>query len=634
MTSGMETDYREVVHTLRMFAWTCDASGACDYLSPQWIEYTGVPVEQQLGSGWLAQLHPDDRAPTSAAWRRVVETHGELDVEFRIRRRDGAYRWFKTRAAPVFDARGHVRRWVGSNTDVQELHEARLELAAVNRELEARIVARTLELQRANERLAEAQRISHVGHWVFDVVTGAVEWSEEMFRIVGRPPSGSPPAFEAQASMFTGSSRVRLNAAVARAIAEGVGYEVRLELVRPSGEIRVANAVASTEHGPDGRVVRLLGTVHDVTELVLAEEVRDASLERLRLATAAGNIGIWDWDVVRNRIVWDERMFALYGLPPRATVDYEAWRHAVHEDDRTTSDEAVQATLGGERILDIVFRVRRPSGECRHVRSMATVQRDAGGAPIRMLGVNWDVTAHVREVALAAETANLERSNRDLEEFAYAASHDLQEPLRAMSGCAQLLERRLGAQADDTTRELVGHIVDGAARMRSLITELLAYSRASSRGLSEGELALAEAVERARIALAASIADARAEVVVSALPTVVGDAAQLTQLFTNLLGNAIKYRSERPLRVVIASETRDDDWVIWVEDNGIGIEAAHFERIFLLFQRLHARTQYPGNGIGLALCQKIVERHGGRIWVESEPGQGSRFSFTLPKRGT
>jgi light-regulated signal transduction histidine kinase (bacteriophytochrome) len=203
-----------------------------------------------------------------------------------------------------------------------------------------------------------------------------------------------------------------------------------------------------------------------------------------------------------------------------------------------------------------------------------------------------------------------------------------------MSGCAQLLERRLGAQADDTTRELVGHIVDGAARMRSLITELLAYSRASSRGLSEGELALAEAVERARIALAASIADARAEVVVSALPTVVGDAAQLTQLFTNLLGNAIKYRSERPLRVVIASETRDDDWVIWVEDNGIGIEAAHFERIFLLFQRLHARTQYPGNGIGLALCQKIVERHGGRIWVESEPGQGSRFSFTLPKRGT
>jgi light-regulated signal transduction histidine kinase (bacteriophytochrome) len=294
----------------------------------------------------------------------------------------------------------------------------------------------------------------------------------------------------------------------------------------------------------------------------------------------------------------------------------------------------VQATLGGERILDIVFRVRRPSGECRHVRSMATVQRDAGGAPIRMLGVNWDVTAHVREVALAAETANLERSNRDLEEFAYAASHDLQEPLRAMSGCAQLLERRLGAQADDTTRELVGHIVDGAARMRSLITELLAYSRASSRGLSEGELALAEAVERARIALAASIADARADVVVSALPTVVGDAAQLTQLFTNLLGNAIKYRSERPLRVVIASETRDDDWVIWVEDNGIGIEAAHFERIFLLFQRLHARTQYPGNGIGLALCQKIVERHGGRIWVESEPGQGSRFSFTLPKRGT
>lgn len=629
----METDYREVVHTLRMFAWTCDPSGACDYLSPQWIDYTGIPVEQQLGSGWLAQLHPDDRAPTAAAWRRAVESNGELDVEFRIRRRDGVYRWFKTRAAPVLDARGAVRRWVGSNTDVEELHEARLELAAMNRELEARIVARTQELARANALLAEAQRISHVGHWVFDVVSGAVEWSEELFRIAGRSPADGAPPYEAHPAMYTASSWARLRAAVDRAVAEGVGYELRLELVRPTGEIRVTNAVASAERGPDGRVVRLLGTLHDVTALVLAEEVRDASLERLRLATAAGNIGIWDWDVVRDHIVWDDRMYTIYGLPPGLPIDYEVWQRAVHEDDRASSAAAVQATLGGERMLDIVFRVRRPSGEARHVRSMATVQRDEGGAPVRMLGVNWDVTAHVREVALAAETANLARSNRDLQEFAYAASHDLQEPLRAMSGCAQLLERRLGPSADDTTRELLGHIVDGAARMRGLITDLLAYSRASSRGVSEVELALGDAVERARIALAASIADARAEIVVSPLPTVVGDAAQLTQLFTNLLGNAIKYRGERPLRVVVASEARDDDWVVWVEDNGIGIEAAHFERIFQLFQRLHARAQYPGNGIGLALCQKIVERHGGRIWVESEPDRGSRFSFTLPKRG-
>jgi signal transduction histidine kinase len=224
----------------------------------------------------------------------------------------------------------------------------------------------------------------------------------------------------------------------------------------------------------------------------------------------------------------------------------------------------------------------------------------------------------------------LARSNADLEQFAYAASHDLQEPLRAVSGCLQLLQQKYPAQLDAYATELIGHAVDGALRMQTLIHDLLAYARIHTRGQSFTPVACDTVLGQALANLHLLIAESDAVIIHTPLPTVRADATQLQQVFQNLLSNAIKFRSAQPPAIHVGAEYQEDAWVFAVRDNGIGIAPQHRERIFAIFQRLHNRRRYPGTGIGLALCKKIVERHGGAIWVESEPGKGATFYFTLP----
>lgn len=202
--------------------------------------------------------------------------------------------------------------------------------------------------------------------------------------------------------------------------------------------------------------------------------------------------------------------------------------------------------------------------------------------------------------------------------------------MRAVAGCLQVLQRRLEGKLDERAVELIGHAVDGAARMQTLIEGLLAFSRVGTRGGDvkrvELELVLATAIKN----LSAAVAESGAQITHDPLPAVRGDALQLAMLFQNLLANAIKFRGEAAPRVRVGAVRDGADWRVSVRDNGIGIDPEFFERIFVIFQRLHTRTEYPGTGIGLALCRKIAERHGGRLWVESAPGQGADFLLTLP----
>jgi light-regulated signal transduction histidine kinase (bacteriophytochrome) len=226
-----------------------------------------------------------------------------------------------------------------------------------------------------------------------------------------------------------------------------------------------------------------------------------------------------------------------------------------------------------------------------------------------------------------------ERSNQELEQFAYVVSHDLQEPLRMVSSYTQLLRRRYKDKLDQDADEFITFAVDGAARMQRLITDLLMYSRVGTRGKPPQPTDCGRVLTQTLANLRTAITESQAVVTNDNLPSIMADETQMAQLFQNLIGNAIKFHGDRPPRIHLSARQEEDGWLFSVKDNGIGIDPAQGERIFVVFRRLHQRDEYPGTGIGLAICKRIVERHGGRIWVESNSDSGSTFYFTIPLRG-
>jgi light-regulated signal transduction histidine kinase (bacteriophytochrome) len=277
-------------------------------------------------------------------------------------------------------------------------------------------------------------------------------------------------------------------------------------------------------------------------------------------------------------------------------------------------------------VRDHEILIRSKSGE---IRSMVVFME-----PLEFEGENCILSALLDITDRKRTEEELRRSNAELEQFAYIASHDLQEPLRTLAGMVQLLQKRYQGQLDERADEYIGHAVESAARMQALIRDLLAYSRVDRKNQPIAMVSAQDCLQTALKNLGASIRESGAVIVAEGLPIVHADSSQLTQLFQNLIGNSIKFRGERQPHVQITATQLNDAWQFAVSDNGIGIEAQYYERIFLVFQRLHTRRQYQGTGIGLALCKKIVERHGGSIRVESRAGEGSTFYFTLPIRST
>jgi PAS domain S-box-containing protein len=381
-----------------------------------------------------------------------------------------------------------------------------------------------------------------------------------------------------------------------------------------------------------GKIVSTIAQGNDITERILAEEQMKISGEKLRLALQNGNIGTWEWDLQSNRIEWDERMETIFGFEPGFFGGtFNAFEKCLAEEDINHFRKAVKDAVENKIPFETVYRIRK-NGSMNYISTKASIDRNEYGNPIRMSGVCFDITDMKKgaERTLFRLNEDLLRSNRELEQFAYVASHDLQEPLRMVSSFTQLLALKYQSKLDSDAREYISYAVDGAVRMQNLINDLLEFSRIETKGKVLQPVDMNNPLRQAVNNLKIIISEKDARVSSDDLPVLIADESQIVQLFQNLIGNALKFCKTSP-RVHVSATEEADHFRFVVEDNGIGIEEQYFSKIFRIFQRLMPKTQYNGTGIGLAICKRIVERHGGNIWVESEPENGSRFLFTIPK---
>lgn len=561
---------------------------------------------EQADAAWVDKyIHPDDQPRVLAAIHDAIRSKGTFELEHRVLQANGELGWTSSRAVPVMDERGEIQYWFGAASNITE----RKHLEESLRESEQKY---TLLFEKSATPTA-LLKLPEV------VIADANESCEKLTGFARQEMLGKTGV---QLGLFRMEVRNELTSRFEQQ-GELSGSEVRLFAKNGEERIVVSNITPVTISGQ----TYAISTMLDITERKRAEQALREREQKLSTLLNLLPVGVSIVDQDHNVIFANDSLGKILGTTPEgfSRGEYRNRKYLRADGSERPAEEFASTRAFNERIEvhGVITGVVKEDAQ--------TVWTSVSAVPVdfpdwRVVLVTADITERKRM------EDELRRSNAELEQFAYVASHDLQEPLRAVAGMVQLLGQRYKGKLDERADEYIGHAVEASQRMQSLINDLLDYSRVGRFGKPFEPIAVESSLKLALANLDAVIRESQAQVTYDPLPTVQADSGQLTRVLQNLIGNAIKFRGDSPPHVHVSADKVEGAWRIAVSDNGIGIDPQYFERIFMIFQRLHTRREYPGTGIGLSLCKKIIERHGGHIWVESQPEQGSTFYFTLPEK--
>ncbi|WP_417486087.1 PAS domain-containing protein [Maricaulis sp.] len=497
------------------------------------------------------------------------------------------------------------------------------------------LVSHHLALRQAERRFSLALKGAAVGFWEWDVRTDSVFWSPQYREVLGFTDPDFEPVFDDFSSRVHPDDLERVMLSINDHLALRKPFDIEFQICHEAGWYLWVRARGQAQWDAGGQAMRMAGSIDDITARKTAENRAQDRLRMLELAGQAASIGYVEIDLSSGTGMASDEVYEILGLE-RNTFDLslDHLLALTHPDDTRLAREFVEASLESGELGAETIRFRRGHDGLERFVHVWIQALDGPGRPApRIFSVIQDVTdQRADEQRLRQQTQELRRTNVELERFATVASHDLQEPLRKVTTFGDLMVRDYGDKLDDRGVRMLETMAGAAHRMRQLIRDLLQYSRSSHVALDVQPVSLDDLMDGVMSDLDMSIRDCDAKVDYPRGLALAGDPVLLRQLFQNLIGNAVKYRDpERPPRIGVTVQDDEETCQITVTDNGIGFDADHAERIFEVFRRLHARDSYPGTGVGLALCQRIVERHGGMIRAEGRPGKGASFTVTLPK---